>query len=442
MTESKASRGVFKVVAGTAAGQALTVIAAPVLSRLYTPADFGVLAVFLSIAMTLGTIAALRLEQAVPIPESDRDAVSLVGLGTVAAVTVTLLGTVAALFLDESLADALGQPQLDQWLVLAPVTGGVIACFMLLNQYAVRQGRFGAIGRRNFAQAATTLVVQVGLGLSGLKPGGLLLGIGIGQALGAVAVALGSGIWRTIKSGAWSIARLRFAAREHRRFIVLLTPAGLLNVLGIQVVPVLMSLYFGDQVTGLLGLTQRVLWIPVLLFGTAVAQVYLNQAAIVARAGASELRPLYKRTSRRLLLLGLIVSAPLAVAGPPIFGLAFGSAWREAGLYAALLAPSLLAQVVAFPLSQTLIVLGLVGRQAAWDAFRLVAIVLSVVVPAELGESAVVVIASFSVASTLTYVVAWWMSWSALQGSSSSVRPPTRPAEEEPPPRSPPRTLR
>jgi len=64
-------RSVSVLVGGTAGAQILLVLAAPLLTRLYTPEDFGLLAVYASLLALIGVISSLRYELAIPLPEDD-----------------------------------------------------------------------------------------------------------------------------------------------------------------------------------------------------------------------------------------------------------------------------------------------------------------------------------------------------------------------------------
>jgi O-antigen/teichoic acid export membrane protein len=50
-------------------GQAITVLVSPILTRLYTPEDFGVFGVYASILGIVTVVASLRYEYALPLPE-------------------------------------------------------------------------------------------------------------------------------------------------------------------------------------------------------------------------------------------------------------------------------------------------------------------------------------------------------------------------------------
>ena len=56
---------------GTTAGQAASVVLAPVLTRLYSPTQFGYLSVYSAVLGIFGVVASLGLELAIPICMAD-----------------------------------------------------------------------------------------------------------------------------------------------------------------------------------------------------------------------------------------------------------------------------------------------------------------------------------------------------------------------------------
>ena len=97
---SSSRRGALAIFGGTAGGQALALVSVPVLTRLYSPANFGGFNVLSSLVAIVGTVAALRFELAVPLPEREQDAHGLVALGLMSTgLTFVLTSLVVALVL-------------------------------------------------------------------------------------------------------------------------------------------------------------------------------------------------------------------------------------------------------------------------------------------------------------------------------------------------------
>jgi O-antigen/teichoic acid export membrane protein len=414
-------RGVLSIVAGTAGGQMLGLIAAPLLSRLYSPEQFGVFAVISALAVTMGTIAALRFELAIPLPESERDAYSLATLGLVAAALTAIAGTLGVLVAGDAIAAAFGQPALMPWLWVVPSIGAVMATFMVFNQLAIRQRRYGAIGLRNLLQSVTTALTQTIAGAVGPRSGGMILGLGVGQAVGLLSLVQSAGLGSVDARAGRSRRYVLTTASRYRRFPLLLVPSGLLNVLGLQLPVLLMAYWYGSQVAGWLGLTQRVLALPLSLIGAAVAQVYLAELSRAARADTRRARALFLKASKNLAVIGAAGSLVVLVLGPKAFSVLFGEKWESSGSYAQAMAIAMAAQLVAAPLSQTLIVFGRQVLQLIWDVSRALIVTGAVVLSALAGASAATAIWSVGVSSTTMYAASWLMSLRELRARARTT---------------------
>ncbi|GIJ22537.1 teichoic acid transporter [Micromonospora lutea] len=420
----------MSIAAGSAGGQLLLLLAAPVLARMYSPADFGVFAVLGTLATTLGAVASGRFELAVPLPERDHEAHDLVAVGLVTALGTALAGTVVLMVARGEIAALFDQPALSSWLWLTPWTAAAIAAVQVLNQLAIRYRRYPAIGRRNFLQAGATLLTQLGAGLVGLRSGGLALGLGVGQAVGALSLLPGMRRRRADGEPGSRHRNLWRTALRHRRFPLLLAPSGLLNVLGLQLPVLLIAYYYGGAVAGWFGFTQRVLAIPVGLLGLAVAQVYLAELSRAARTGGGQAAALFLQASRQLGMAAAAGALLIAFAAPPAFTRVFGPEWSTSGTYVQALAVFTAAQLVGSPLSQTLIVFGRQGLQLAWDVGRLLLVAAAVAFTARSGGSALAAVWAFGLSAAVAYGASWLLSFHVV----TSARGLGSPREPEPAP--------
>lgn len=414
-------RGVAVILGGTAGGQLLALLSAPVLTRLYSPADFGIYTIVSAIALTVGASSALRFELAVPLPEDPRDAYSLVTLGLLSAGATAVGGTAVVAFAGDAVARHFAQPGLMPWLWFVPATAAVLGGYVVLNQLAVRHRRYGAIGRRNLFQSTVSVITQVGTGAAGLRPGGLVLGLGVGQAAGALSLLWGSGLSSEAAREGRRPQRLINALSRYRRFPLVSSPSGLLNVMGLQVPILLIAYYYGGEVAGWLGLSQRVLALPVALIGAAAAQVYLGELVGTSRGGAGEPMALFRKASWRLAGIGVTIALVLLFAGPWLFGFAFGPQWVVSGRYAQALSIALAAQIVASPLSQTLNAFERQYLQLTWDISRLVVVAGATATCALAGGSALSTMWCYSLASGAAYAASWLLCRHTLR--HRAVRP-------------------
>ncbi|HYI11718.1 MAG TPA: oligosaccharide flippase family protein [Thermoanaerobaculia bacterium] len=339
---------IASVAGGTALAQGIAFAAAPVLTRLYTPADFGVFAVFTSIVILTLPLACGRYQVAIPLARTDGQARDLVALSLSLLLVMTIVAAVVLVFAGEALVRTFHAPALLPYLWLVPVSLAGAALLDIGTYAATRQKRFTELFRSKVAQAASMVGIQ--LLLARVGAGGLMAGDAASR------IAAGSLLnWRTFAPAAVRQATLpgmRAAASEHRRFPLLYVWSSLLNVANVQMLPLLISSAFGTAVAGQFSLANRVVFLPLTLIGQAVASPFYQRAAAMYRERPEELPSFVFRTQKMLLLCAVVPTLILIAFGPQLFAFVFGRAWTEAGRYAQIFVSVLLAELVFSPVSQ------------------------------------------------------------------------------------------
>lgn len=335
---------VAQVAGGTAISQGMLILASPVLTRLYSPADFGVLAVYLSLVSVLVIVASLRYEFALPIPEEDGDAIHLLALCLALVALTTSLAAVALLFARERVLAWMGAPGLGPFLWLVPVSILGAGLYQVFNCWAIRKGRYGRIARTKVTQGLTTLSLQLAVGAMSGGPVGLLVGDAAGRTNGTRTLAMldWRDDWRLLRAVTWP--GIWKAALRYRRFPLLSSSTALMNTLNLRLPALLLAIHYGPAVAGGFILAQRVFALPSSVIGESVAQVYFGAFAKMSYQGPAGLMGLFQGTVKRMLALALPLMLLSSLAGWLLFPVLFGAAWQEAGLFVVAIAPMAMAQ--------------------------------------------------------------------------------------------------
>ena len=93
-TASKRSsffKNILTLFSGTAIAQALPILLSPVLSRIYTPLDFAILAIITPIITIGATISTLRFDIAVVVPKENSEAKTLLSTALITNILITVL---------------------------------------------------------------------------------------------------------------------------------------------------------------------------------------------------------------------------------------------------------------------------------------------------------------------------------------------------------------
>ena len=351
LRQSEMAIGSSKLFSGSAVAQILTLAAAVILARLYTPADFGALATFVAVCGLLSPLVTARYELGIMLPDRDVDALRLAAVAlwiTLAVASAALLAVAVLRVTGSSVLSDLGV-----WAFLIPVTLLATGANAVFSAYAMRTGMYGLVAKTNVARTMSGTSVQLGLGVLTTGPGGLILGNLVGSA--AANVRMGRPVLRGIRSDRPSREQLLQAAKRFSQFPRHTLPANMVNSAAIQGVALTIQALFGAAALGQWYLAQKVVLLPLTLLGDAVRQTYYRRAVQLRQN-----RELSMRLFHRLILLMGLGTLPVFVAialiAPWLVPLIFGDNWDLAGSLVALSTPWLWARLVASPLSVTTLV--------------------------------------------------------------------------------------
>lgn len=368
------ARAVGVLVGGTALGHAITAAALPILSRLYSPAEFGVLAAFAAITSTLAVAACLRYEIAIALPAADDEAISLVGVAAAAALVGGALLAILLLPSPVLAARILGQEALAPFLWLIPLCVTAGGLFSALQYWNVRRKAFSALAATRVLQSGAASGSQLAGGWLALGPGGLIAGPLMNGLAGLAWLARRVRTAQVRRAATlWGPARLWAVARAHRRFPLFSAPEALANAASIHLPILVIAAMAGATEAGHLLLAMTVVQAPMSLLGSAVGQVYLSRAADEHRLGR-----LGELTSDVIGGLARTAVGPLVFIGlvaPVLFDVVFGAGWERAGIVVAWLTPWFVLNLLTAPISMAMHVCGrqrlALGLQIGGLALRL-----------------------------------------------------------------------
>ena len=328
-------RQVLTSLFGTGTAQAIALCAVPILTRYFSPEEFGLFGLFTACVSVLGNVAAMRYELAIVLPDQKDDAASVFALCFPIVVALATLTLLVVIFAGDRVAALLGQPELAPLLNWLPLSVLAFGSFQALNYWATRDARFLDVGVAQVGRSFLTAVIQVTCGLLGASVIGLVSGQVGAHAL--VALSWLRRTWRRdreVLRPAFQQARMEAAARRYWAFPVQGAPLTLINSFS-QTLPLfLLGILFSPQIAGFYVLAQRLLEAPAQLIASSFRQALLPRFAR-AIGKQERIAPEMWRTTVLLFLMALPAVPVLAIWGGDLFSLAFGAEWHTAGEYAA-----------------------------------------------------------------------------------------------------------
>jgi O-antigen/teichoic acid export membrane protein len=378
------------MLVGTVAGQAVSLLLAPVLTRLYSPTQFGYLSVYSAVLAIFGVVASLGLELAIPICMADDECADLLALNGLVLVGTTTLVALFAWLVSAHMLSLLWVGSLADYRWLLPIGFACLGGYYIMVAVATRSGAFKDIARTRVSQGVSGPVSQILLGLCGIGTPGLVLGYVIGQSSGTLLLfsrlVLRQRVW--LEQITWR--GIVAMARRYNTFPLVASWARVLDMAGGgMVLFVLISACYSPEIAGFMFLSERVIARPLLIVSTSLLQVFTGEAGrAVTQDPVLLRRRFYQVVPRQFVLVaGWILFANLLAGWA--FPLLFGAQWGNAVPYLRALSVSYLMLSVLHPVSTTLQILEHQVTAVVWQVCRLVLLVAGVLLARHAGLSAV-----------------------------------------------------
>lgn len=342
----------FTLATGTGLAQLIPILASPVLTRIFTPAEFGVLGAFAAFCTIVVSFATGRYELAILLPEEENDARHVTVLSIVITLAVSLATFLVILFFKEplnNLMTALDAAELGNLLYWAPLGIASIGLFQIFSYKLNRHKRYSTIAGSKFSQAAGMTASQLGFGFLGMGAAGLVFGRIIGDVCswlwGGVDLLRKKLLFPDIFSG----NTFRKVAKKYENFPKVNAPHALTNASSSQLPQILLLSFFSKTINGHYNLTFKVCFAPVQLISNSVGQVFSRRVTEKYQR-EENIHTFTKRIAGQLALLALVPFGLLTLFAPPVFEFVFGSQWTVAGQYTQVLAPYFYLVFVVSPL--------------------------------------------------------------------------------------------
>jgi len=366
---------VLKLVSGSVLAQALGIILIPIIIRLYTPGDYGVFQLFVSISSIIAVMSCLSYQMAILLPKKDEDAVNIFVLCIALIFLISFITGVIFILFSDLLGNILKTPDLSQYLIFLPFVVLLNGIFLVLNNWMIRKTQFSGVATANVVNSFFSKIVQIGAGLNAVSAVGLIAGYIIGF-LASLYIMIRHILadWSLLLN--YSLSEMKAMAIRYKRFPLFTTWTTLVNSLSNQVAPLMLAAFFGPTIVGFYSVAFMVIGMPMALIGTAAAQVFFQKISEVKNLSGN-FQMVVEEMHQRLVSIGIFPFLILMIIGEELFAFMLGAEWSVAGQYVQILAPWIFFVFITSPLSTILLVL---EKQTVALAFNLVILVSRIII--------------------------------------------------------------
>ena len=340
-------RHVVVLAGGTLVAQSINLFSSPLLSRIYSPADFGILALFSSVLGILGGFSGLSYHLAILLPEDEDSSLSLLFLSIFIQMTITIGLFFVAAFLDYDFFTVIGWQALYNYRWLIPIGFFSSGLYQFLTYYGLRLKNYPVLSKTKITQKITGISVMVLLALVGYKPVGLLLGSIV--ALSGGVIKISKSCLNMAKLQGIRLAGLLSVAHRFKDFPLFQMWGTLMNILSLHLTPLILMPMFSAEIIGWYSFSMRILHLPMTFIGKSLGQVLFQTGSVSYREG--KLGEVVQQFVLSLIVVSTFPFVFLAIMGPEFFSFIFGKNWFEAGILTTILVPFLWAQFITSPIS-------------------------------------------------------------------------------------------
>jgi O-antigen/teichoic acid export membrane protein len=343
-------KNVMVLLTGTVIAQAIPIAISPILTRLFSPEDFGLLAFYMAICSIMAVAAGGRYDLAIIEPKEEKEAKHLVVGSLILTFIFSLFIFIVILLFNKQITVLLRNPEISNWLYFVPVSIMLISVYSIFTYWLNRQGRYKDMSINRVTSSGSTTLMNLALGVSKLKIGSLLIGYIFGQLITVVLL-----IKKIMKDGfSYNKKEMIVVLKKYNHYPKYLIASTFAGEASAQVPIILLSSFFGVSISGFFSLANRVIVLPLTIIGNAIGEVYRKQATNEFNENGNCLR-LYLKTIASLAIVGFLPLIVLLFFSEPLFAFVFGEKWRAAGTFASYLSFVIFFQLVSTPTSYTIV---------------------------------------------------------------------------------------
>ncbi len=312
---------------GTLLSQLIPIAFTPVLTRIFTPDDFGLFAFYLSIVTIICAFNSGKYEQSLPLVKNQEqaDSLTIATFIVIGVITIFLYIPIylISLFSFESLN------KLGNLIWFLPISAGLMSIYQTLTYWHNRKSNFYRISKNLYIQSLVNVLSSLFMGLMNFKTG-LIFGDLFAKLYSSL------NLFEVFRKTNWQIIKENYSRySDSPKFLV---PATLLNSSAKQLPIIIFGLLFLPKVIGYLLIAQRVFQGPIGIVSTSLSQALLNKMSVEFKETGNCIHT-YNKSLLFLALIPLPAALIIYLFIESLVVTFFGKNWIELSLLIKILLP-------------------------------------------------------------------------------------------------------
>ncbi len=401
------SRNVLIVLSGTTVAQLIPIATLPILTRLFTPDDFGLFYLFSSISAILLIAATGKYELAILVPKEKEEALEVGYLASLLSLFWSALIFLIIILFKNNIGALFNEPDLGLLLLFIPLQIFIKSGNDIFRYWFNRNKAFKLLTGNQILLSISNVIFRIGAGWWSWGSFGLVLATIAAQFTGLLwyIFALFNQGFSSFKK--IEMNRLKALAIKYKKFPRDMVVGGLFHSGSLQLPPILLNSLFVSSIAGYFGIMNRVALIPVNTISKAYEEVFKQRISEAIHQN-TPCGPIFYRTFKQLLFISIGPAILFAFIAPYLFEWALGTAWKEAGIYARIFAVPILLQFILTPLLSTFYLLEKTHLYTLSYLLQIILVLASIFLGYYLGnKEPIIVIYALAGAYVISYMISF-----------------------------------
>ncbi|CZQ55846.1 polysaccharide biosynthesis family protein [Staphylococcus aureus] len=337
----------FLMILSSGIAQVILIITTPIITRLYSPTEFGEFTIFSNIAMILIPIINARYDLLIVNTKNDRSANILSQISFLISLLILLI------LIPIFAISAWLYPNFILDFIFIIIMLFLVSLTNIFTNYLNKERKYKVLSLINVFRAGSMALLQIILGLLALGSLGLIIGFSLSYIAG---ITLG---YKTFKKH-FNIVRDKEETKalflENKNQLVYSTPSILLNSLSFSVVVFFIGILYTNTEVGIYGMAIRVLGIPVTIISLGLSKIFMQQANDYYIEHGN-FRNLLLKFSSILVIVSIILYVPLYLFSEELVNILLGHSWVDAITVIKIVIPLFVIRLIVSTVSLSVIVL-------------------------------------------------------------------------------------
>lgn len=345
-------RNIISLMSASIISQVIVFASTPFLTNIYSPDNFGEVALFILYAGFFSSFISLRIEWSIPSATSSVHSTYLIFASVKIALYLSIIVFLFFLFdFDKYIFNFLGLKEVKFDFLIAPTSFLAVLVTVITTNF-VRKNHMGRVSQSLVVQSLSNLVISLGIGLTNFVNVGLIISqfcsnlVALLYLLYKSPMLLRYAIVRKVKFNLLKRYKLQIASSSG---------VSLLNFFFQNSLPIILSINYTTREVGLFYLAMRIAGAPVSLISNGVANSFWGEVSNLVAKDFSKVRKFYLNTCLKLTLLSIPFMMMLFLLSENISWIFSNDEWRDLGPVILACTPLLIANLIFSPTTHLIV---------------------------------------------------------------------------------------